>query len=116
MLACTQDVTSADDQYFGPAMVAEELANVCDDKHAKILDVGAGTGLVGSEVGANVHAIMYMYMCEHMRLQCQLTVTPLVTGLSQSARTSTIVSGLSIYFGLEQEKLVTVSAPWFQQH
>ena len=53
----TQDVTSASDQYFGPAMVAEELANVCDNRHAKILDVGAGTGLVGSEVCANVHVM-----------------------------------------------------------
>ena len=64
MLACTQDVTSADDQYFGPAMVAEELANVCDDKHAKILDVGAGTGLVGSEVCANVHVIVCTCTCK----------------------------------------------------
>ncbi|XP_071486542.1 methyltransferase-like protein 27 [Diadema antillarum] len=37
-------------EYFGPRLVAKKMNEVLNNKDAKILDVGAGTGLVGEEL------------------------------------------------------------------
>jgi predicted TPR repeat methyltransferase len=40
-------------QYMNPVHVAAELATVCDDRNARILDVGAGTGVGGMRLVEN---------------------------------------------------------------
>ena len=43
-----QDASEAG--YEGPRVTAETLATYLEDKEAKILDVGCGSGLVGEQV------------------------------------------------------------------
>ena len=45
--APSYDSTTADYGYVGPSSAAKELARHLDDRHAPILDIGCGTGLVG---------------------------------------------------------------------
>ncbi|XP_071486543.1 methyltransferase-like protein 27 [Diadema antillarum] len=44
------DKEVVEQEYFGPRLVAKKMNEVLSNKDAKILDVGAGTGLVGEEL------------------------------------------------------------------